>query len=317
MNKFIISFLHGITLCGLILFTASFLLNIGQVVFDVPTSYKLNKKGTSSFESKNYIMPVRIQMTILTDTLVNYQGKPNSNFTNAGSFHPNAGSIFENNNGLSELKERVLEHKNEIDIDTIVGYFRVFPADNHPYFKNRDNGKFLKNDEARIYSLDAIDKEPVFKANLLNYNTQALVEIKTTTLRDKFLFVIPQWIEKIIIWILIFQLYSILNNFKQNIIFEAKSISKIQIVGFMVIGLFFVPFLTNYIYNFYLISSISYDTKHLSFLPNNLSYQGIKLFITPNKEIVFTHLYVGLITLILATIFKRGLALQQEQDLTV
>ena len=85
----------------------------------------------------------------------------------------------------------------------------------------------------------------------------------------------------------------------------------------MMIVLFLLSLLTNYIYNFYLISGISYDTKHLSFLPNNLSYQAIRLFMTPEKEIVFTNLYVGLITLILATIFKRGLALQQEQDLTV
>ncbi len=317
MNKFIISFLHGITLLGLILLTASFLLNIGQTLFGIPTNYQLNKKGTKSLESKNYLMPVRIQMTILTDTIVNYQGKPNSNFTSAGSFHPNAKNMFENNDGLSELKERVLEHKSEINIDTVVGHFRVFPARNHPYLEIKDKGQSLKNNEARVYSLDAIDKEPIFEANLLNYNTQGLVEIKTTTLRDKFLFVIPQWIERIIIWILIFQLFSILRNFKHNIIFETKNILKIQIIGFMVIGLFFIPFFTNYVYDNYLISSISYDTKHLSFLPNNLSYQAIKLFITPNKEIVFTHLYVGLITLILATIFKRGLALQQEQDLTV
>ena len=317
MNKFIISSLQGITLLGLILLTASFLLNVGQTLFGVPTNYQLNKKGTKSLESKNYLMPVKIQMTILNDTIVNYQGKPNSNFTSAGSFHLNAKDMFENNDGLSELKERVLEHKSEINIDTVVGHFRVFPASHHPYLENKDKGKSLKSDEARIYSLNAIDKEPVFEANLLNYNTQGLVEIKTTTLRDKFLFVIPQWIEKIIVWILIFQLFSILRNFKRNIIFETENISKIQIIGFMVIGLFFTPFLTNYIYNYYLISSISYVTKHLSFLPNNLSYQAIRLFMTPNKEIVFTNLYVGLITLILATIFKRGLALQQEQDLTV
>lgn len=317
MNKFIISFLQGITLLGLILLTASFLLNIGQTLLGMPTSYKLNRKGAGTFESKNYLMPVRIQMTILTDTIVNYEGKPNSNFTSSGSFHPNIKDIFENNNGLSELKERVLEHKSEINIDTVVGHFRVFPARNHPYLEIKSKGQSLKNNEARVYSLDAIDKKPVFEANLLNYNTQGLVEIKTKTLRDKFLFVIPQWIERIIVWILIFQLFSILRNFKHNIIFETKNISKIQIIGFMVIGLFFTPFLTNYIYNYYLISSISYDTKHLSFLPNNLSYQAVKLFITPNKEIVFTNLYVGLITLILATIFKRGLALQQEQDLTV
>ena len=317
MNKFIISSLQGITLLGLILLTASFLLNVGQTLFGVPTNYQLNKKGTKSLESKNYLMPVRIQMTILTDTTVNYEGKPNSNFTSSGSFHPNAKNLFENNNGLSELKERVLEHKNEIDIDTIVGHFRVFPASHHPYLENKDKGRSLKNDEARIYSLNAIDKEPVFYAKLLKSDIQGFIEIKTTTLRDKFIFIIPQWIEKIIVWILIFQLFSILRNFKHNIIFETKNISKIQIISFMVIGLFFMPFLTNYIYNYYLISSISYDAKHLSFLPNNLSYQAIRLFMTPNKEIVFTNLYVGLITLILATIFKRGLALQQEQDLTV
>ena len=317
MNKFIISSLHGITLVGLILFTASFVVTISQVLFDISTNYKLNTEGTKNLVSKNYLMPVKVQMNILTDTLINYQGKPNSDFTNAGSFYLGAESPFENKNGLMEIKERVLEHKNEIDIDTIVGHFRVFPASRHPYLENKDKGKSLKNDEARIYSLNEIDKEPVFYAKLLKSDIQGFIEIKTTTLRDKFIFVIPQWIEKIIVWILIFQLFSILRNFKHNIIFETKNILKIQIIGFMVIGLFFIPFLTNYVYGNYLISSISYNTEHLSFLPNNLSYQAIRLFMTPNKEIVFTNLYVGLITLILATIFKRGLALQQEQDLTV
>ena len=317
MNKFIISFLQGITLLGLISFTATFLLNISQVLFYVPTTYKMNKKGTRLLESKNYLIPVKIQMNILTDTVVNYQGKPNSNFTSAGSFHLSKEDMFQNYSGLSELKQKVLEHKSEISIDTIAGHFRVFPASNHPYHESRNKGKSLKNNEARIYSLDAIDKEPVFNAKLLNYNIQAMVELKTTTLRDKFLLMIPKWIEMVIIWILIFQLYGILTNFKKDLIFQTKNISKIQIIGFMMIGLFFVPFLTNYIYNCYLISSITYDIKHLSSLPNNLSYQSIGLFITPNKEIVFANLYVGLITLILATIFKRGLALQQEQDLTV
>ena len=135
MNKFIISFLHGITLLSLIFFTASFVLYVSQVLFDVPTKHKL---GSGYLESKNYLMPVKIQMQILTDTLVNYQGKPNSNFTNSGSFHLGEENIFENNNGLRELKERILDHKHEISIDTIVGYFRVFPANNHPYLVNKN-----------------------------------------------------------------------------------------------------------------------------------------------------------------------------------
>ena len=314
MNKFIISLLHGITLLSLIFFTASFILHVSQVLFDVPTKHKL---GSGYLESKNYLMPVKIQMNILTDTLVNYQGKPNSSFTNSGSFNLGEENIFENNNGLMELKERIIEHKNEIDLDTIVGYFRVSPADNHPYLTNKNEEKPLKNKEASVYSYDDLDKNPVFIAALQNYNMQAFVELKIRTLRDKILFVIPKWIEMIIVWTLIFQLYMILNNFKKGIIFETKNILKIQVIGFMMIALFLLSFLTNYIYNYHLISSISYNTKHLSFLPNNLSYQAIRLVMTPEKEIVFTNLYVGLITLILATIFKRGLVLQQEQDLTV
>ena len=314
MNKFTISFLHGITLIGLILFTLSFLQDVSQVLFDAPTKHKL---GSGYLESKNYLMPVKIQMNVLTDTLVNYQGKPNSSFTNAGSFHLGEENIFENNNDLMELKERIVDHRNEIDLDTIVGYFRVFPAKNNHYSVNKNKGETLKDNEARVYSYNDLDKNPVFSAELQNYGMRALVELKINTLRDKILFVIPKWIEMIIVWVLIFQLYTILKNFKNDIIFDTKNILKVQIIGSMMIALFLLSFLTNYIYNFYLISSISYKTKHLSFLPNNLSYQAIRLFMTPEKEIVFTNLYVGLITLILATIFKRGLALQKEQDLTV
>jgi Protein of unknown function (DUF2975) len=329
MNKFIISSLHGITLLVLIVYSIFFLFDVSQKIFNFRTNYNENGSGGWEFTNNNY--PVRMNLSFLNDTTIQFKEKVSSNLQiGSGGFNLSDDYVGKDS-FIVKLKEKIIKHKTNVEIDTIVGNFEAKPASHHPFTKGLKTeiqqvttiSMFSKKEMGKIPHVnhiipyDSLIKKPVFKVGRIS-NINGLVEISPTNTRDKILLKIPSWLGMIVQILLIYQLFQILRNIKKGIIFSKQNIAKIQIIGILMIGLFIVDILTEVIYNVYLISSITHRAKYLSEFYKPLGFQAISNFsMNLHKEIVFTNLYVGLITLILATIFKRGLALQQEQDLTV
>ena len=326
MNKFIISSLRGATLLGLILGVISLVSSLSNVLLNTPS--KIGKENRY-IETAVSQIPVSIQLSFLKDTSVNFKEKEGSKIQiGSGGFYVNS-EYDKRDTSFSKFKEKIVKYGSDAQIDTLVGNFIVFPSENHPSRQGLENIKPEKSTESstgkKIYGVykippfgyDSLVKNPIFKVENITQIT-GIAKIKATNKRDQILLSSPTWLAHILILLLVYQLYRILDNVYIGKFFERSNIIHIQTIGFLLIGMFALTFFTIFFYDYYLISHITHRSNYISQPYKPLGEQVISGFsMSLYKEINFTNLYVGLITLILATIFKRGLSLQQEQDLTV
>ncbi len=208
-----------------------------------------------------------------------------------------------------------------MDLDTIVGIMEPHFSDRHP-FKNglrqkeeKRIGKQIDHLDRYSYPIDTFVTNPIITFKDIK-PTYANVEVKANNQRDRILLSIPEWINRILTLLLIFQLFKILGNVTEDVVFDLKNVKRIRFIGFIMIGFFIVPFFSNYLYHTYVLNGFHNNLLHIPSV-NYREYQNVKINFNVMEEFQPINLYIGLITLILASIFKRGLALQQEQDLTV
>jgi Protein of unknown function (DUF2975) len=321
MNKFIISSLHGITLLGLIFYCVFILIQIVITVFDLPHNYITSQsKGGGSYITLGLdgnIIPVQLQIRVLNDTIVRYKKKGDNNIND---FPLHEKGIIKN--GIyEEIRKDVIKHRNEMELDTIVGMMIPHFPEKHPYMEGfrhkeeRRTGKKIDHLYSHSYPVDTFVTNPIITFKDVK-TTYANIEVKASYKRDRILLSIPEWINRILTLLLIFQLFKVLGNVIENIVFDIKNVKRIRFIGFIMIGFFLEPFFSNYLYQTFIISGFHDNLLHIPSV-NYRDYQNININFNVREEFKPTNLYVGLITLILATIFKRGLALQQEQDLTV
>ena len=330
MNKFIISSLHGITLLGLIVYFIFFFIQLIVTIFGLPNEYIISKSknhaSSITFASKGNFIPVSINMNILNDTIIKYKKKNSFSKLKIGNgeFPLHEKGLIKHSEIYDTLKSDILKHINEVKLDTIVGNFEPYLAKYHPFRKG------LKKDSLYVQSLfsnvkslliediiprDSLKKNPILQVKSIN-SIRGLIEVNASTKRDRILLSFPEWIDKILTILLVYQLVQILKNVRLNIIFDNINIKRIQFIGLILIGFFLESVFANFLYHTFIVSNFHYSVEYIPF--DFLDFQGIRsLSLNVMKEFNPTNLYVGLITLILATIFKRGLALQQEQDLTV
>ncbi len=330
MNKFIISFLHGITLFGLIMSCLFLIIQLIVTLFDLPNEYITHKDENSAssttFASKGNFIPVSINMNILNDTIVKYEKKDSFNKLKIGNgdFPLHEKGLLRHDALYDTLKSNILKHLNEVKLDTIVGNFEPYLAKNHPLRKSFKKDSVINTNlmtgKKSVQYNDVIPraflrKNPIIQVKSI-HSIKGVVEVKAYTKRDRILLSLPEWVEKILTILLVFQLFQILKNVKSNIIFNIINIKRIQFVGLIMIGFFLESVFANFLYHTFIVSNFHYSVEYIPF--DFLDFQGVRsLSLNVMKDFRLTNLYVGLITLILATIFKRGLALQQEQDLTV
>lgn len=321
MNKFIISSLHGITLLGLIFYCVFILIQIVITVFDLPHNYITSQsKGGGSYITLGLdrnIIPVQLQIRVLNDTIVRYKKKGNNNI-NDFPLHEKGvikSSIYE------EIRKDVAKHRNEMELDTIVGMMTSHFPEKHPFIEGmrhkeeRRTGRKIDRLDSYGYPIDTFVINPIITFKDVQ-PTYANVEVKAHSKRDRILLSIPEWINRVFTLLLLYQLFKVLGNVIENIVFDIKNVKRIRFIGFIMIGFFLEPFFSNYLYQTFIISGFHDDFLHIPSV-NYRDYRNININFNVREEFKPTNLYVGLITLILATIFKRGLALQQEQDLTV
>ncbi len=323
MNKFIISSLHGITLLALIFYCVFILIQIAITVFDLPHNYITSQsKGGGSYitlGTDGNIVPMQIQIRILNDTIVRYKKKGD---TNINDFPLHEKGILKN--GIyEEIRKDVIKHRNEMELDTIVGLIEPHFPQKHPfkegmrYKEERRTGRKINRLDSYgyVYPIDTFVTNPIISFKDVK-STYANVEVKASYKRDRILLSIPEWINRVLTLLLLYQLFKVLGNVVENIVFDIKNVKRIRFIGFIMIGFFLEPFFSNYLYQTFIISGFHDTLLHIPSV-NYQDYQNININFNVSEEFKPTNLYVGLITLILATIFKRGLVLQQEQDLTV
>jgi hypothetical protein len=330
MNKFIISFLHGITFLVFVFASVSFSLQLIVTIFDLPNEYitDKSKNGTSwiTIAPKGNIIPVNINMNILNDTIVKYKKKDSFSKLRIGNgdFPLHEKGLVRHDEIYDTLKSDILEHISEVELDTVVGSFEPYLARHHPFRKGlkKDSvfvrGLFSDKKSLQIEDIiprDSLKKNPFFQVESIN-SVKGFIEVNASTKRDRIFLSLPEWIDKILVILLIYQFLRILKNVKRNIIFDKINIKRIQFIGLLMIGFFLESVFANFLYHTFLVSNFFYRVEYIPY--GFLDYQGVRsLSLNVMKEFKPTNLYVGLITLTLSTIFKRGLALQQEQDLTV
>ena len=321
MNRFIISSLYRITFVVLIFYSISILTQIVITVFDLPHNYitKQNKGGGSyiTLGTDGNIVPMQLQIRVLNDTIIRYNKKGNNNIND---FPLREKGILKNYT-YEDIRRDVAKNRNQMDLDTIVGSMIPSFPDKHPFkegFRKREEertGKKIDHLSSWSYPPDTFATNPIITFKEIK-TTYTKVEVKAHTKRDRILLSIPEWINTILTYLLIYQLFKILENVNGNIVFDVKNVRRIQFVGFIMIGFFLASFFSIYFYHAYVLRGFHNDLLHIPSV-NYRDYQNININFNVMDELKLTNLYVGLITLILSTIFKRGLALQQEQDLTV
>lgn len=330
MNKLFISFLHGITLLVFVFASISFSLQLIVTIFDLPNEYitKKSKNGTSwiTIAPKGNIIPVGINMNILNDTIVKYKKKDGFNKLKVGNgdFPLHEKGLIRHDEIYDTLKSNILKHISEVQLDTIVGNFEPYLAKYHPFRKGlKKDSVYVNTLFSEVKSLhiqdiiprDSLKKNPIIQVTSIN-SIKGLIEVNASTKRDRILLSLPEWIDKILVILLIYQFLKMLKNVKENVIFDKINIRRIQFIGLIMIGFFLESVFANFLYHTFIVSNFHYSVEYIPY--NFLDFQGVRsLSLNVMKEFKPTNLYVGLITLILSTIFKRGLALQQEQDLTV
>ncbi len=322
MNKLFIYFLYRITFVALILFSIASFIEIVVTVFDLPRNYitSRTKGGGGSYitlAKEGNIVPMQLQIRVLNDTIVRYNKKGERNY-NQFPLHDKEVlkmSIFD------EMRQSVRDNINEMELDTIVGSLEPNFPNNHPFkigLKHREElrtGKKIDRLNSFSYPLDTFVTNPIITFKNIKI-TYANVEVKAHTKRDRILLSIPEWINKIFTFLLLFQLFKIFRNIQDDVIFDIKNVRKIRYIGFIMICFFLEPFFFTQYYHTYVLSGFHNTILHIPFIKYT-DFQSININFNVMKELKFSDLYIGLITLILATIFKRGLDLQQEQDLTV
>jgi Protein of unknown function (DUF2975) len=321
MNKLFIYFLYRITFIALILFSIAALIEVVVTAFDLPHIYITSKtKGGGSYitlAKEGNIVPMKLQIRVLNDTIVRYSKKGTGNY---GEFPIHDKEILKNSL-IEEVRQGVIKNVNEMDLDTIVGSLEPSFPDKHPFkegFKNKEElrtGEEIDRLDSYAYPIDTFATNPIIAFKDIK-TTYANVEVKAYSKRDRILLSIPEWINRILTFLLLYQLFKIFKNIQNDVVFDIKNVKRIQLIGFIMIGFFVETFFSNYLYQNYIISGFHHTLRYIPSFKNP-DYQGISINFNVWKEFNFTNLYMGLITLILATIFKRGLDLQQEQDLTV
>lgn len=321
MHKFIISLLYRITFAVLIFYSISILIQIVTTVFDLPYNYvtKQTKGGGSyiTLGTDGNTVPMQLQIRLLNDTIVRYNKKGDNNIND---FPLHEKGILKNFI-YEDIRKDVAKNRNQMDLDTIAGIIEPHLPDKHPFMKGlkqqqeKRTGKKIDRLNSWSYPIDTFVFNPIITFRNIK-PTYANVEVKASSKRDRILLSIPEWINRLLTFLMMYQLLKILGNVTKNVIFDVKNIRRIQFIGFIMIGFFLKTFFSTYFYHAYVLSGFHTDLFHIP-SANYRDYQNININFNVMEELKFINLYVGLITLILATIFKRGLALQQEQDLTV
>ena len=224
---------------------------------------------------------------------------------------------------FEDMRKDVAKNINQMEIDTIVVSMIPSFSQEHPFMKGlkqkaeKRTGKQIDRLDSYSYPADTFAKNSIIMFKDVK-STYANVEVKANNKRDRILLAIPEWIKRILVFLLMFQFYKILGNVNKNVVFDLKNVRRIRLIGFIMIGFFIESFFATYLYQTYLLNGFYSSLSYIpSFSIHYRDYQGININFNVMQEVKPTNLYVGLITLTLATIFKRGLALQQEQDLTV
>lgn len=330
MHKLFISLLHGITFLVFVFACISISVQLIVIIFDLPREYITSRSNhstnTITISPKGNIIPVNISMNILNDTVVKYKEKGSFNKLRIGlgDFPLHEKGLLRHDEIYDTLKSDILKHINQVQLDTIVGRFEPYLAKYHPFRKGLKKDtiyqKGLFSNKKSFYINDIIPsaslkKNPIIYVKSIN-SIRGIIEVNTSTKRDRILLSLPEWIDKILAILLIYQFLKLLKNVKKNVIFDKINIKRIQFIGLIMIGFFLESIFANFLYHTFIVSNFFYRVEYIPFA--SLDFQGIKsLSLNVMKDLSPTNLYVGLITLILSTIFKRGLALQQEQDLTV
>ena len=308
MNKLFIYSLHRITFIVLIFYSILILIQIVTTAFDLPHNYvtSQSKSGGSyiTLGSDGNIVSMQIQIKILNDTIVRYKKKGDNNMND---FPLHEKGIL-NNSIYEEIRKDVAKHRNEMKLDTIVGIMEPHFSQKHPFMdgmrrkEEKRTGKIIDHLDSYSYPVDTFVTNPIVTFQNIK-TTYANVEVKANSKRDRILLSIPEWIKRVFILLLIFQLYKVLENVTKNIIFDIKNVRRIRFIGFLMIGLFLEPFFSNYLYHTFIITGFHNNLFHVPSV-NYRDYQNININFNVMEELEPINLYVGLITLMLATIFK-------------
>ena len=185
-----------------------------------------------------------------------------------------------------------------------------------------DKTKFHRNQNG-VITLDKIDNKTIY---YMNGNRIGFMRIDYSNFSKAFTFKNIAWvlcdILIMLLWLLIsYQIMKILQSLRNKSIFNQQNTKRIRFIGWLFILIPFAEFARDQL--FFLVVSQHIKIKGIDFVSNShwydlspFSIYGSASYGSMNHPL-FPSIALGLIILVIAQIFKNGLDLQKENDLTI
>ena len=313
-NNLLVKILLRLTRLWVIVLCITFIGILVAVVFGLQKKYTFSQDDTSYTLDYRMTMPVQVRMNILKDTLIEYKEIKDGQFVSGGSMNPS--SRYRNTPHYKEVVKRMKAHPKDFTADTLFAKFIPLPGQNRLSYTPKPGDTTHKkqpiinpiwpwHEDATTEYLktNELFEKPIADIDLRITQFQSIVAVETDSLRDKIFINIPYIIKWVLLLFFWFQILRILTNLNKGLLFDAKNIVCVQMIGILIMSEFLVAIFSNWFYFNSVFSNIVYEATHLY---KQLGPQAVKITLVPNAEIEFSSLYKGLLILVLATIFKKG-----------
>ncbi len=298
---------RGILFLGTLLLGVNLIASIVINFFDLPTEYVFpheDNNGQTMYKAGTINLPINFVVQLVTDSTISYNMK-NGNHSGSWSYTFNS---F-NKNKLEDINKWVQENKKYITDSSSV------------------SGKFLNENDLIAKGMSVIDipKKLWFKGKpnsivvkSLN-NLEGTVEFEVKDKKERIFILLPQWVSSIVLFLIFLSLSILMNNLYFGYYFTKRNMKIMQRVGILFIVLFFMPTITNYLIYKTAITHFEYygigKDGILDYEPYTKYLKSIYFNVSVQPE--FYYLIMGLLITIFATIFKHGVELNEEKELTI
>lgn len=300
-KKLGITLLYNLSKIGLFLGCLTLVIRLAILFFDLPSTIKYgDKKSSTSFNFEDNAMPVMVNLDLKLDTIVSFNSKKTGT---SGAFSLEKGSFYD------KIRDQVYGKVEEYDLDTTVRNFIFYPH--------------IPIEAGKTSSIEEVEPDSVLNKKVPRFTfknfgrTEASISIIPSQFIDKFMIALPKLLGLVLFIFIQWLLCKLFLNIYRDIIFERINYKIISKIGYIYFGFFLVTIINFLINNFYIKGIINLNVKHLN--PQNWKFENsgnlLSLYFSGNLD--FSFLYISLVIFAVAYVFKMGLNLKEDQDLTI